>query len=340
MTLISFNSTFEQWPGKFMRSLRRRQNDMCTTILTYHSISREESIFTTGPGMRHLPSDFERELDYLAEHYNVISLRELTGQLERGEEPRRAIVITFDDGFADSVRQALPILYRRRMPMTIFPVTSVIGNRDLMWQHKLAWLSVNGHEDRVWTALSARGWPPTNSRETLHDYVRLYFRNDLCDALECVLKDVGTSGSELARHFRPYLTEQEIAESDPEYVEFGNHTDTHPVLSALTAQQQMAEIGAARRKLTELTGRQPFAFAYPFGLKRHYNDTTRSLAIDLGHRAIVDMRRRLNVGLVNPHDLSRRPGPCGSQAEFERMIESRPANAASLPVEESKDVAR
>lgn len=338
MTSVIFDKGFETWTGRLVRSIRRKYNDQCTTILTYHSVSREESIFTSGPGMRHLPTDFEREMDYLAGHYNVISLRELVDRLERGEEPKRSVVITFDDGFADTIRFALPIMYRRRMPMTIFPITSVVDNRDLLWQHKLAWISVNGHEDLAWSELTRRGWPPVGSRESLHHYTRHHYRPDLPAALESVLNAVGTSGAELADRFKPYLSSSDFTNADPEFVDFGNHTDTHPVLSALSPHQQLAEIVTARRRLLELTGRQPFAFAYPFGLKRHYSETTRRLVIDTGHRAVLDMRRRMNVGVVSPYELSRKPGPCPSMVEFEKMIESWPANAVYAPPEGLKDV--
>lgn len=338
MNSVVTDNRFDNWTGKLVRSLRRRYNEQCTTILTYHSISRDESIFTSAPGMRHTPADFERDIDFVAKNYDIIGLRQLVDTLERGQEPKRAVVITFDDGFADSIRVAMPILFRRRIPMTIFPVTGVIGNRDLLWQHKLAWISVNGHEDRVWRELAQRDWPPTDSRESLHDFVRLYYRPVLQDTLESVLKAIGTSGAELADRFKPYLSESDMADADPEFVEFGNHTDTHPVLSALTAQQQMAEIAIGRRKLLELTGRQPFAFAYPFGLKRHYNETTKRLAIDSGHSAVLDMRRRMNVGVVSPFDLSRKPGPCASPLEFEKQIESWPANASFAPPEDMKNV--
>jgi len=329
--------TFDRWPGRVVRGLRRRYNDECVTILTYHSISCEPSLFTAARGLRHDPEDFEREIDYLARHYHVISMRELVESLERGEKARRAVVLTFDDGYADCLSKAMPILYRRRLPMTVFPVTSTIGNRDLLWQHKLAWLESEGHADPVWSLLKKHGWTNQNHGDTLHDYVRQNYTAAIPLLLEDALKSIGTSGPELAFEHKLYVSPEDMARTDPDFVEFGNHTDTHPVLSALSTARQMAEIGIARRRLQEITGRPPIAFAYPFGLKRHYDDTTRRLAVETGHRAIVDMRRRVNAGVVDPRDLSRKPAPCESQLEFEKMIESWPANAQVLRPEEPRD---
>ncbi|MCG8405630.1 MAG: polysaccharide deacetylase family protein [Phycisphaerales bacterium] len=328
MTSVLTKTRFDTWTGRMVRGLRRRYNDHCTTILTYHSVCGQNSVFTAGTSLRHHPREFERQIDYLAEHYNLFSLRELVAMLERGEQPSRAVVLTFDDGYADAIRQAMSILYRRRIPMTIFPVTSVIGNRDLMWQHKLAWLVAEGHTSRVWDGLKAEGWNVNETDDSLVDYVRRCYRPVLLEVLESVVRSVGTSGRALAEEHRPYLESEEIAEADPEFVEFGNHTDTHPVLSALTIGQQMAEITAGHRHITELTGQSPLALAYPFGLKRHYDEDTKRIAANTGHRAVLDMRRRLNTGLVDPFELSRMPAPSGSQVDFEKMVEAWPAAPA------------
>ena len=166
---------------------------------------------------------------------------------------------------------------------------------------------------------------------TVTDYVRRNYRIQLPKVLDGVLEMAGQTASALAAKYRPYLEPEEIAGADGEFVEFGNHTDTHPVLSALTVRQQLAEITAAGRTLADLTGHPPLALAYPFGLKAHYSEEAERLTRDTGHRAALDMRRRMNVGLVSPFGLSRRPAIHGTQSEFEMMVESWPDNARGAP---------
>ena len=204
MNQVLAKAGFEKVTGRLVRRLRRKYNDHCITILTYHDIATEDSVFTAGTGLRHHPSEFERQVDYLAENYNLIGLRELVAMLARREQPRRAVVLTFDDGFAGTLRQAMPILYRRRIPMTIFPVTSVIGNHDLLWQHKLAWLLANGHEARVLGALQAEGWDVEDSGIPVADYVRQNYRIQLPRVLDGVLEMVGQRASVLAAKYRPW----------------------------------------------------------------------------------------------------------------------------------------
>ncbi len=329
MKAILTRASFDTWPGRALRQLRRRYNDHCVTILTYHSVAKTRSVLTEGTKLRHLPADFEQQIDWLIEYYNPVSLGSLISTIQRGQRPRRAVVITFDDGYADTFRQALPILCRRRIPMTVFPVTSVIGNQDLMWQHKLAWLEAGGYSAKVEDALAAEGFPRRDEEEPLSEFSRRCYRSDLPEILEAVLRTTGRSGQRLAAVLRPYLEPREIAEAEPELVEFGNHTHTHPILSALTAEGQRDEIQTARDALWSMTGTAPVALAYPFGLKQHYDAASIRIARETGHGAALDMRRRINAWPVDPFELSRKPAPSGSPIEFEKMIEDWPADAGA-----------
>jgi peptidoglycan/xylan/chitin deacetylase (PgdA/CDA1 family) len=320
---------FDTWTGRLIRSVRRFRSETCVTILTYHSISHTETVFNSH--VRHDPVEFERQMDYLAEKYAPLSLRDLLDRLARNDPPRRGVVVTLDDGYADSIRQAFPIALRRRIPITIFPVTSIVGNRDLLWQHKLAWLVSQGWGPKVIDAFVAEGYPQPIENQDAEEYVRAHYRIDTPVLLESLLNRAGRSGAALAQSHRLYLEPEEIAGADRDFVEFGNHTDTHPILSALNAEQQRVEITIARDILRSLMSYDPIALAYPFGLKRHYDANSVKMARESGHHAALDMRRRPNWPNIGALDLSRKPAPVGSQESFEQMIEDWPDNAEPVP---------
>lgn len=322
---------FDTWTGRWVRRIRRRRSETCVTILTYHSVSPNETIFNAR--IRHEPAEFERQMDYLSDHYTPMRLRDVLERISRNDPPHRGVVVTLDDGYADSIRQALPIAYRRRIPITIFPVTSVVGNRDLLWQHKLAWLVAHHHEARVLDAFVSEGYPPVPENQDAEDYVRVHYRTDTPDILEGLLTRIGQSGRSLASIERPYLEPEEIAQAERDLVEFGNHTHTHPILSALSAEQQRDEIATARDALRQLRGHEPISLAYPFGLKRHYNADSIRIARETGHVAALDLRRRINRPTVDLFNLSRKPAPSGASGAFERMLEDWPDNAEPVATE-------
>ncbi len=94
-------------------------------VLMYHAFSEADE------GDRYvLPRRaFRRQMRLLALlRYRVIDFEELARSLRDGPPPpRRALVITIDDGYRDNLEIAQPILRRRRFPATIFLVSDRLG---------------------------------------------------------------------------------------------------------------------------------------------------------------------------------------------------------------------
>ena len=91
-------------------------------ILAYHSIS-------SGPAPLCIrPELFRRHLDVLVEEgAAALSLGDLAAALRRRELPPRAVAITFDDGYADVVASAAPLLRERGLRATVFCVAGHLG---------------------------------------------------------------------------------------------------------------------------------------------------------------------------------------------------------------------
>src|SRR5574338_854149 len=90
------------------------------TILSYHrTLTTPDSILHDAIDL----AGFERHMTFLAEEFNVLPLSEACELLSRGKLPARAVAITFDDGYADNEKVALPILKRLRLPAAFFIAT-------------------------------------------------------------------------------------------------------------------------------------------------------------------------------------------------------------------------
>ena len=94
-------------------------------ILGYHRIGRLRG--------DHVPTvsaeSFERQLALLARfRYRVLPLDDIIGRLEAAQPlPRRAAVITFDDGYEETCTVAWPLLKRFGFPATVFITPGDIG---------------------------------------------------------------------------------------------------------------------------------------------------------------------------------------------------------------------
>jgi len=115
--------------------LRPRQRGV--VVLLYHRVGGGAAIQTDLP--RPL---FQRQMDDLAAGTNVVGLDTALDAISQlppaGHDP---VVISFDDGTADFVDVALPLLEERRLPTTLYIATDFIersvsfphGGRPLSW---------------------------------------------------------------------------------------------------------------------------------------------------------------------------------------------------------------
>lgn len=98
-------------------------------ILMYHSISER-----AGPKFKPFtisPTLFSHHMAYLSQHgYTPITVSEFIQAREQGlyTLPRRPVVLTFDDGFADFYTHALPILKQHHFTATLYVTTGYVND--------------------------------------------------------------------------------------------------------------------------------------------------------------------------------------------------------------------
>lgn len=92
-------------------------------ILMYHSVAG-----CPPPATRRLsvsPGAFEAQIAFLVNHgFTGVTFSELADAFLNGSAlPERPVVLTFDDGYADFVSAAWPVLERHQFPATVFVTT-------------------------------------------------------------------------------------------------------------------------------------------------------------------------------------------------------------------------
>src|SRR5207244_7287797 len=93
-------------------------------VLTYHDIGPQaKGRLVIGA------KAFEEQMRYLkANHYRVVSLTELYEFLQlKRQLPRRAVVLTFDDGYRSFLQYAHPVLKKLGFTATLFVYTDYVG---------------------------------------------------------------------------------------------------------------------------------------------------------------------------------------------------------------------
>lgn len=108
---------------KVLRKFNRRPK-----ILFWHGVATANSDAVTPENISN--SLFVRELDYLAAHYEVISLDEYYIRRISGNWSGHEVILTFDDGYRNNLTIAMPLLQERKLPFTVFVSTGHLDSGE------------------------------------------------------------------------------------------------------------------------------------------------------------------------------------------------------------------
>jgi len=105
-----------------LASFSKISRQQARAILMYHSIASNDDFFTVNP------RGFELQIDYLRKNYTIVSLEEMAACIRNAKKlPRKAVAITFDDGYEDCYLNAYPHLRDYDLPATVFVSTAYVG---------------------------------------------------------------------------------------------------------------------------------------------------------------------------------------------------------------------
>lgn len=232
---------------------------------------------------------FARQLDVLAQHFRVLPLADAIERLRRRTLPARAASITFDDGYADNVEVAMPLLQQRQMHATFFIATGFLDG-DCMWNDRI-----------IETVRDAQGELLDLSQIGLGTYSLAGWeeRRRAAEALIGALKylpvaerqEKVASVAVTCRVDRPaqlMMTRAQLKVLGAAGMDIGGHTVNHPILTATDLKSARAEISHGREELSGLLGRTIDLFAYPNGRPgRDYAAEHAKLVKELGFKAAV-----------------------------------------------------
>lgn len=153
---------------------------------------------------------FEAQMRYLNEHgYRVVSLQELLASTSLDRQlPRRAVVLTFSDGWRSFREYAAPLLRRLRFPATVFIYTDFIGAGDALGWDDLRALDADGFDIEVES--KTHGDLRHRPGESGEDYARRLDR-ELTQPQTLVEQRVGTPARILAYPYGAHDEELERA---------------------------------------------------------------------------------------------------------------------------------
>lgn len=204
---------------------------------------------------------------------------------------RPRVAITFDDGYADNLYTAKPLLERYDIPATIFVVTGYAGQEREFWWDELEKIvfapetlprTVQFASALATSTLDTDGFSRPALYMALYRHLQSMSHEERCNVLNQLL--VWSHQSPSVRDSHRVMTAEEICQlMKGGLIEIGSHTVTHPKLQSQSMESQKAELRDSKEWLEDLCGHPITTFSYPFGGSKHYTLETVGAVSEAGY---------------------------------------------------------
>jgi peptidoglycan/xylan/chitin deacetylase (PgdA/CDA1 family) len=221
---------------------------------------------------------------------------------------------TFDDGYADNLTNALPVMDKFAAPFTVYVPTGMVSRAIDAWWFGLAEL-VRRHERVDIPTLGRLECADAESKKRAYSTVERAIHTDF-RLLPALREAIAAAGIEItALVEREALCERQLrALSQHPLVTIGGHTTTHPNLARAPESRVRSEMAENREFLERVTGKAVAHQAYPFGHAGACGQREAEISRALGFRTAVTTRAGMLFSEHRDH-LHALPRVCLTQSE-------------------------
>uniref|UniRef100_UPI00211B1DB6 polysaccharide deacetylase family protein n=1 Tax=Crenothrix polyspora TaxID=360316 RepID=UPI00211B1DB6 len=231
-------------------------------MLIYHRVLNEPDAMRPGEVDKVV---FCWQMALLAKYFNVLSVSEALEKLQANSLPSRAVCITFDDGYADNLLNAVSILKKHQLSATFFIASGYLdGGR--MWNDSIieavrimpqTGLDLSGIKLGCYTITTA-----AQRQAAARDIIIKLKHVDPQQRLRLsqhIAELAGALPDDLM------LTSEQLRQLHQQGMEIGGHTISHPILAKLGSYVAAQEIKDNKKSLERLLNAEVRYFAYPNG---------------------------------------------------------------------------
>ena len=216
--------------------------------------------------------------------------------------PSRAVALTFDDGYEDNLRLAVPLLEELRLPATFFLVPGLLSGDVRAWWEVLGWGFARSTRATVqWDGrvLPTRGRAGRGSLRWIMEALKGCDQAARQQQLDTLLHLLEPDGKPNDRSlFLDWDGAQELIRRG---FSVGSHSLRHPILSQESADEQLRDLVTSRQQLEAELGVPMELLAYPNGTRADYNADTIHAAQQAGHIHAFGAHAGINLPNTPPY---------------------------------------
>ena len=278
-------------------------------VLMYHRVTPGP-----GPGCYWTVVDkarFRQQMNYVKKAYTVVPITVLVNP--KGPQEANRVVITFDDGLRSTFEHAWPVLRELSMTGLCFVLPELSLKKLSIWADRIYACLMNASVQRVDLSecelgVITPGPDPAQRRTEIENLVEA-LKNMPHDArsriVDHIIQDCPRDSASWAPSLALMSREQIVQLSKSDEFEIGGHTNTHPILSTMSPQDQLREIAGCLDLLQQWGVDAAPVFAYPNGRSRDFTDETVAVLRECGIAAAVTTVDGLHDTRDDPYRIRR-----------------------------------
>jgi peptidoglycan/xylan/chitin deacetylase (PgdA/CDA1 family) len=240
-------------------------------------------------------SEFEQHIDELRRLFAPVTLRDVRNWIiGSGCLPERAVLVTFDDGYTNSLTHAIPVLCRANVPAVFFLPTGYIGGQRVLWPTELYLRIYTWRHSRVPLPLGGdvKIGNDHHSRANLASSIEELCKtlpNNVCTDYLCGLRqryqdwEITETFGAMAREMFGFLDWDQVRQLHALGFELGSHSVEHPILSRISEERLAQELEISKDAIEREVGCECYCFAYPNGGARDFTSATAASVRDAGY---------------------------------------------------------
>lgn len=291
-------------PGLLNWHYRRR-----LLVVTYHGLYDGPDRDNRYPDTFVHVNRMSAQLRFLKNHYRILRPEELLAAIsERTSLPDYSALVTFDDGYANFERLAVPVLKKLNIQPIVFIPTSYVVTQKPFW-YDLVWFFFQYTPKLKLEYLSQKTEIPHHKKDSLKHF--LFFLKGLGrSAREFIIEEIQAkidkSGSDqgMTSEFKA-LTKDQLRELCRQGICFGGHTHSHTIMTSMTDDDARDEIRLNKFKLENWLVRPVHFFAYPNGGEADFNNKHKKMLSAAGYTAAFSLTQQRGSHFGDPMSISR-----------------------------------
>jgi peptidoglycan/xylan/chitin deacetylase (PgdA/CDA1 family) len=262
-------------------------------------------------------TEFREQMQELRRLFNPVTIRDVRKWVHgSGSLPPHAVLVTFDDGYSNSLTHAVDVLRETGVPAVFFLPTGYIGGKRVLWPTEVYL--------RVYT------WPESHFPMPDGTGVKIIDNHEgratLATLVEETCKQLPTQDSmrylcQLRRGAEPLDVAETFGEAGEEMFSFldwggvrkihqlgfeiGSHSVEHPILAKISQERLDQELTFSKRAIESELDAECYCFAYPNGGRRDFTEETPAAISRAGYELGFTLIGRMCDRSLEPVQLDR-----------------------------------